>query len=109
MINEIILAHIFLDDAFENSKLNNQFVVNSYVKQLIKIVNQVFKKTKNPETTNIEILETPYGGQLIWTLPGSNKLFVHLKNKKLIRHKKRWSQVRNILVFRYCNYQLVLN
>ncbi|XP_050419445.2 chitin synthase chs-2-like, partial [Patella vulgata] len=34
-----------------------------------------------------------YGGRLEWTLPGDNKLIVHLKDKKLIRIKKRWSQV----------------
>jgi chitin synthase len=36
---------------------------------------------------------TPYGGRLEWTLPGNNKLFAHLKDKSLIRHRKRWSQV----------------
>ena len=36
---------------------------------------------------------TPYGGRLEWTLPGGNLLMAHLKNKKLIRTKKRWSQV----------------
>lgn len=36
---------------------------------------------------------TPYGGRLEWTLPGQNKLIVHLKDKAKIRHKKRWSQV----------------
>ena len=36
---------------------------------------------------------TPYGAQLVWTLPGGNLLIVHLKDKNKIRHKKRWSQV----------------
>lgn len=40
-----------------------------------------------------ETIPTPYGGQLIWKLPGANKLVVHLKNNKNIRNKKRWSQV----------------
>jgi chitin synthase len=38
-------------------------------------------------------IATPYGGRLIWTLPGENKLVIHLKDKDKIRHKKRWSQV----------------
>ncbi len=38
---------------------------------------------------------TPYGGRLVWTLPGGNTLSAHLKDKVLIRHKKRWSQVRS--------------
>lgn len=37
---------------------------------------------------------TPYGGRLEWTLPGGNKLYVHMKDKVKIRHKKRWSQVK---------------
>lgn len=40
-----------------------------------------------------KISVTPYGGRLVWTLPGKNKLIVHLKDKTLIRHRKRWSQV----------------
>lgn len=36
---------------------------------------------------------TPYGGRLIWTLPGRTKMVAHLKDKNKIRHKKRWSQV----------------
>ena len=36
---------------------------------------------------------TPYGGVLVWTMPGQTKMHVHLKNKNLIRHRKRWSQV----------------
>lgn len=36
---------------------------------------------------------TPYGGRLIWTLPGRTKMIAHLKHKTKIRRKKRWSQV----------------
>lgn len=38
-------------------------------------------------------IPTPYGGRLIWVLPGGNLLIAHLKDKMKIRHKKRWSQV----------------
>ena len=40
-----------------------------------------------------ERMVTPYGGRLTWILPGKNKLVVHVKNKKKIRNRKRWSQV----------------
>lgn len=40
---------------------------------------------------------TPYGGQLEWKLPAGNKLIAHLKDKTKIRHKKRWSQVREFV------------
>lgn len=38
-------------------------------------------------------IETPYGGRLVWTLPGRTQMIAHLKDKHRIRHKKRWSQV----------------
>ena len=38
--------------------------------------------------------DTPYGGRLIWRLPGGNKLIAHMKDKSKIRHRKRWSQVK---------------
>ena len=47
--------------------------------------------------TNIRLrppkkVPTPYGGRLIYTLPGKTKMIVHMKDKSKIRHKKRWSQ-----------------
>ncbi len=39
-------------------------------------------------------IPTPYGGRLVWLLPGKNRLIVHMKDKNQIRHKKRWSQVK---------------
>ena len=38
-------------------------------------------------------IPTPYGGRLVWTLPGKTKIVCHLKDKSKIRHKKRWSQI----------------
>jgi len=43
---------------------------------------------------------TPYGSRLTWQLTNQNQLVVHLKDKRKIRHKKRWSQV-IIYVYRY--------
>ena len=37
-------------------------------------------------------IPTPYGGRLVWTLPGKTKIVAHLKDKSKIRNKKRWSQ-----------------
>ncbi|KAH3779164.1 hypothetical protein DPMN_180643 [Dreissena polymorpha] len=39
------------------------------------------------------IIDTPYGGRLVWPLPWGNQLVAHLKDKHKIRHRKRWSQV----------------
>ena len=48
---------------------------------------------------------TPYGGRLTWTLPGGTKMFVHLKDKTKIRHRKRWSQV--MYMYYLLGYQLL--
>lgn len=37
---------------------------------------------------------TPYGGRLVWIMPGNNKIIAHMKDKDKIRHRKRWSQVK---------------
>lgn len=58
----------------------------------------------------------PYGGRLVWTLPGKTKMVAHLKDKSKIRHRKRWSQVRvvfavsvgTILNAFYFNFTLVI-
>lgn len=92
-------TNIFFDDAFE---LESKFCqdpknppLNEFVKLLIESIENacfevygVHMKLKPP----IKI-ETPYGGRLVWTLPGRTKMIAHLKNKDKIRHKKRWSQV----------------
>lgn len=31
---------------------------------------------------------TPYGGRIVWTLPGKTKMIAHLKDKTKIRAKK---------------------
>ncbi len=38
-------------------------------------------------------MSTPYGGRLVYQLPGGSKLVVHLKDKSQVRGKKRWSQI----------------
>ena len=38
-------------------------------------------------------IPTPYGGRLVWELPGKTKIYCHLKDERKIRIKKRWSQI----------------
>lgn len=52
-----------------------------------------FRVFTNKEPDDVSIIETPYGGRLMFVLPEGNMLYVHLKDKLLIRNKKRWSQV----------------
>ncbi|GFO14164.1 chitin synthase 3 [Plakobranchus ocellatus] len=89
-------AHIFFDDAFEQHEDEEyEYLANRFVKSLVTVVDQAASAVHrvtvkmDPPTK----YPTPYGGRLEWTLPGHNKLYVHLKDKTKIRHKKRWSQV----------------
>jgi chitin synthase len=104
-------THVLFDDAFEDDENGNR-VPNRYVRQLVSAVNVAgaYVDFHRNEVDLMEILfryvhgvekvvedpikiPTPYGGRLVWLLPGKNRLIVHMKDKNLIRHKKRWSQV----------------
>ena len=52
-------------------------------------------------------MATPYGGRLIWTLPGDTQIIAHLKDKRQIRHKKRWSQI--MYMYYFLGHQLMDN
>ncbi|XP_041976405.1 chitin synthase chs-2-like [Aricia agestis] len=89
-------AHIYLDDAFEVSDHSaDDSQVNRFVKCLVDTIDEAASEV---HLTNVRLrppkkYPTPYGGRLVWTLPGKNKMICHLKDKSKIRHKKRWSQV----------------
>ena len=76
--------------------LNNTLQhVNNYVTQLVDLVDEagsLHYKKKMRVKPPVKI-PTPYGGRLIWTLPGKTKIVCHLKDAKKIRIKKRWSQI----------------
>ncbi|KAJ8974097.1 hypothetical protein NQ317_011616 [Molorchus minor] len=89
-------TQIFFDDAFEISDLNDDDTqVNRFVKLLVSTIDEA---ASDVHQTHIRVrppkkIPTPYGGRLIWTLPGKTKMIAHLKDKMKIRHRKRWSQV----------------
>ncbi|XP_059350344.1 chitin synthase chs-2-like isoform X1 [Daphnia carinata] len=89
-------THIFFDDAFELSDHSDDDVVaNRFVKLLMNVMDEA---ASHVHQTNIRLrppkkYPTPYGGRLVWTLPGKTKMIAHLKDKGKIRHRKRWSQV----------------
>lgn len=95
-MNIVFLAHIFFDDAFELADHDeNESQVNRFVKLLVYTldvaasdVHQTRMHVRAPKK-----YPTPYGGRLVWTLPGKTKMIAHLKDKSKIRHRKRWSQV----------------
>ncbi|XP_055344655.1 chitin synthase chs-2-like [Paramacrobiotus metropolitanus] len=93
-------AHIIFDDAFEaipNDALNSgeTRVMNRFVRQLLEVID---KAASAVHQCNVYLrpprkIPTPYGGRLVWTMPGKNTLVVHLKDTAKIRQRKRWSQV----------------
>ncbi|XP_078412995.1 chitin synthase chs-2-like isoform X1 [Cetorhinus maximus] len=99
-------AHVYFDDSFHLTSPDNNVqerVVNQYVKNLVCIMEDIYKifsrekqtlkDEENEEMVKQTIMETPYGGRITYTLPYGNTLYVHLKDKQKIRHKKRWSQI----------------
>ncbi|CAG5125071.1 unnamed protein product, partial [Candidula unifasciata] len=87
-------AHIFFDDAMEPDDFDEQ-VPNKWVKELVACMDVACSSVHGkPMKVHPPIkVPTPYGGQLIWQMPGENLLFVHMKDIKKIRNRKRWSQV----------------
>lgn len=84
-----------MDDAFEVSDHSTEdSQVNRFVKCLVETIDEAASEV---HLTNVRLrppkkYPTPYGGKLVWTLPGKNKMICHLKDKSKIRHRKRWSQ-----------------
>ncbi|KAF5272147.1 hypothetical protein FQA39_LY01229 [Lamprigera yunnana] len=89
-------THIFFDDAFiRKHKNDNDPMVNEYVKTLVMAVDEAASEVHQ---THFRVRPpkkyvTPYGGRLEWVLPGKTLMTAHLKDRKKIRPKKRWSQV----------------
>ncbi|XP_052242460.1 chitin synthase chs-1-like [Dreissena polymorpha] len=102
-------AHIFFDDCMDLDD-DEELVPNSFVRELLSVlqesVNSVYAKSM--KLMQPFIVPTPYGGQIVYQMPGENFLFIHLKDKTKIRHKKRWSQVMYMYyllgyrIVRYC-------
>jgi chitin synthase len=89
---------MFFDDAFKVIKENGDevVVVNDYVTNLMSTVDIAASEVHGTDCSIGPPVKfpTPYGGRLVWTLPGRTQMIVHLKDKDKIRHKKRWSQVK---------------
>lgn len=86
-------CHIYVDDAFMTEKATEKRLVNSYVCDLFSVVLEVYRVYTNKEPDDVSIIDTPYGGRLMFVMPEGNMLYIHLKDKSLIRNKKRWSQI----------------
>uniref|UniRef100_A0A8C4Q0L8 chitin synthase n=1 Tax=Eptatretus burgeri TaxID=7764 RepID=A0A8C4Q0L8_EPTBU len=84
-------AHVYFDDSFVDGR------INQYVCYLLETLSEVDKEnnTDRPDIMKQRMRRfiTPYGMQIIFNLPFGCELFLHLKDKTLVRRKKRWSQV----------------
>ncbi len=89
-------THIFFDDCMErSSEVKDEFIVNQFVRLLVTSVEEWGRKWYGHRRYAIPPpvkIPTPYGGRLVWRLPGGTHIICHLKDKNKIRHKKRWSQ-----------------
>ena len=68
-------THILFDDAFElGDNDENEQVVNQFVKQLVRIIDDAgsFVHCKKIKVKPPVMIPTPYGGRLVWTLPGKS-------------------------------------
>ncbi|VDO93636.1 unnamed protein product [Heligmosomoides polygyrus] len=90
-------GHIFFDDAWED---RTEFgitkrVPNDFFRTFFETLSELTGEFVDESGLMMSriLVNTPYGGRLVVKLPAGTLLFVHLKDKKLIRHKKRWSQV----------------
>ncbi|PIO62379.1 hypothetical protein TELCIR_16068 [Teladorsagia circumcincta] len=91
------VGHIFFDDAWEDrTELNiTKRVPNDFFRTFFETLSELTGEFVDESGSIMSriLVNTPYGGRLVVRLPAGTLLFVHLKDKKLIRHKKRWSQV----------------
>ncbi|XP_059421125.1 chitin synthase chs-1-like [Carassius carassius] len=92
--------HIYFDDAFKD--VDNGRHANEYAEILVDVIKEVYTIFSEEDLCIFKqkgalppqkIINTPYGGRLEYTLPKGNLMMIHLKDKTLIRHKKRWSQI----------------
>lgn len=91
-----------MDDAFVLSDhSDDESQINRFVKCLIETMDEAASEVHlaNVKLRPPKKFPTPYGGRLIWTLPGKTRMICHLKDKSKIRHRKRWSQVNYKAVF----------
>ena len=88
-------THILFDDCMEvGDNPEEEQVINKFVRLLVETMNEAGSHAygKKIKVKPCRKYPTPYGGRLVWTLPGKTKIVCHLKDKDKIRHKKRWSQ-----------------
>lgn len=83
-------AHVFMDNGCDG------LVLKEFAQQLVSLITEKLELKVHDATR----FESPYGIQIGWTLRGGLPLYVHLKDPKKFKAKKRWSQAM------YINYMM---
>ncbi|XP_066284168.1 uncharacterized protein [Branchiostoma lanceolatum] len=76
-------SHVFLDGGVRG------LVLNEFALLLVSLLDEKLDITP----ADARKMETPYGVQLWWKLPGGMPFFIHMKDPEKVKQKKRWSQV----------------
>ncbi|MCP9266511.1 Chitin synthase 1 [Dirofilaria immitis] len=95
VIINLSLSHIFFDDAWEDQAECGR-TPNAFFQTFFHLLLELTQNENTDEKSDAKdrvLVNTAYGGRLVVRLPAGTLLFVHLKDKQLVRHKKRWSQV----------------
>ena len=74
-------THILFDDCMEIGGPEEEQVCNKFVKQLVWMMDEAGSRHfgKKIRVKPCRKYPTPYGGRLVWTLPGKTKIVCHLK------------------------------
>ena len=77
-------THILFDDCMtvsDKKEDNEEKIVNMWVKQLVRLIDDAASRHygKPVKIKACKKYPTPYGGRLVWTLPGKTQIICHLK------------------------------
>lgn len=93
-------VHVLFDDAIHCNPITKEIVPNKYLGMFCdEMKSLMVSYSPGASLEDAEIMKTPYGGLIVWMLPGGSVLFCHLKEKAVIKNKKRWSQCMYFLYF----------
>ena len=95
-------VHVLFDDAINCNHNTGEIVPNKFLRSFCDEMEVLLTANSDAEKmspTSVVVTKTPYGGLIVWRLPGGSSLLCHLKEKAVIRNKKRWSQCMYFLLF----------
>ena len=105
-MKDIFECHVWMDGAIDGR------IVSKYCVQLISCISEEVAQYLAHPTADSTVkvgdnfvktgkrIETPYGGRLEFEMPtNGTPLIIHMKDGKLVKNKKRWSQIMYMYYF----------